>query len=125
MQPSKSKTGSLYLDLKKMDNSESIVVTKKFDEVASSENPSKFEKGKTWTSYYTKVEFEGQEVYLNFKGGYGANGYVQPTDVVEAFNALGPAGTIVKITMTKGMGKDVKGEDVVTTDLKFEAVVQQ
>lgn len=116
-----SKTGSKFIDLKKMDNGDTVVLTKKFDDVASKEFPSKFGEG-TWTSYFTKIEYNGTEAYLNFKGGYSKDGYVAAEDLVQKFNEVGKEGDKVLVTMVKGMGKDKKDEDVVTTELTFEKV---
>jgi hypothetical protein len=117
-----SAKGSKFIDLNAMENGDTIVVTKKFDEIGTKEMPSKFGEG-TWTSYFTKVEYNGEEVYMNIKGNYSTSGgYNDPAEIAERFNAVGGEGTQVKITCTQGFTKDKKGKPAVAFDYAFEEV---
>jgi len=121
----KVKSNGTYknVDLKEMNNGDVIVVKKKFGEVRRTEKVgNKWNPDKKWTMCQTVVEYNGQDVGIFFPNLLSSTGYVDNTKLADKFDEVGGIEDSIKITMTKGLGKDSKGNDAPVYDLTFEKI---
>ena len=87
---------------------------KRADKVGNKWNPDK-----KWVSCMTTVEYNNEKVGFFLPKGWTSTGYVENTDYSDALDKLGPEGTMVELSVVKGIGKDKKGKEIVTKDFKF------
>ena len=116
------------IDLRKINNGESIVVTKKFADTIRTEKPGKFKPENTWMCIRTVLEYKGEDVGTFINGYYGletgdkGNKYVEAESVADRFDACGEVGDKVRITMKKELGVNAKEKEIAVYDLQFEKV---
>jgi hypothetical protein len=133
----KNSKGYDNIDLTKMKNGDTIVVTKKFAEAKDFSGETLYPgdtEPKKWTIYSTQVEYNGvDKVGIKFPKLHTPTAEKKPVsaeEIASRFNACGGEGDQVRITCTKEMGpakydfKPVhkKDDDIVMIDLAFELV---
>lgn len=113
------------IDLKQMNDGDSIVFTKKYAEAYGKE----YSKGtagtpefREWTGYSAAGTYKDAEVGFFFPGGYSSEGYVSAEDLATAYNEVGGEGDTIRITCKKGLTKNKKNADVVALDFTFVGV---
>jgi hypothetical protein len=120
------------INLKKLKNNESVVVTKKYAEAKRSQKDSKFYDAnkpedkfnkKTYTVAYTQVEYNGEDKVGIFFFYYDTEeGRVSVDAMADKFDAVGGEGDNIKITKIVTMGQNEKGDDVAFTNYTFDLV---
>ena len=121
------KDGKTYknIDFNELGNGDTVTVTKKHDAVKRSPRKgTKFNPEQEWTLCQTQVDYKGQDVGFFFPRSWVNDGdntkYMDNVDYADQFDVLGPAGTIVTVSVTNGFGKNKKGRDIVTKNYTFK-----
>lgn len=109
------------------DNGETIILTKVHDAVKRTpKKGTKFNPEKDWTMCQTTVKYKGEDVGLFLPRGYGIKdgktAYIDNVEYSDAFDNAGKAGDSVRVTLTKGLGKNNKGKDIAVRNYAFEKV---
>ncbi len=115
------------IDLNLMDSGDSIIVTKVHDAVKRTpKKGTKFNPEKEWTMCQTQVKYKNDDVGFFLPSGWGSkNGqtaFVENTEYSDMFDAVAKAGENVRITASKGIGKNSKGKEIVLKTFTFEKV---
>lgn len=128
----KNNRGYDGIDLFKMGNGDSIVVTKKFAEAYKNEGEKDYGDGpKKWVLYTAKVVYNDVDLSFVIKKSHSPeNKIITAEDYVKMYNECGGEGDKVKITCTKEMGASEydfkplfkKGDDIIKVAFTFEKV---
>lgn len=107
------------IDLRNMNSGDSVLFTKKYAKAFKGEAKGKKE---DFSYYSCRGTYQGKDVSFFMPATFSSKGYVSAEDRALIYDELGGEGDTVRITCTKGMGKDKKGKDIVTIDFSFELV---
>jgi len=128
------KNGYKNIDIQKMDDGDTIVITKKYAEAKKYEGEKDYNDGKgprKWVLYSCGGTYNGEEVSFVLKKYHSINDtIVEAEELVEKYNAAGGIDDNVRITCKKTMGKAAydfkpkfaKEDDIIKMDFTFEKV---